>query len=834
MASTPSAGRKGSPVPVSSWFTAAAHNLRFSLRQVARAPGFALFTVLTLALGIGAATAMFAIVDGVVLEPLPFARAHELYQPIATDEKGSEDSQLSIEDVRQWTAAMQGDAELAYSQGAVSILDAPTGAQLVSRISMSPNLLSMLGVHPAMGRGFLPEDRNAGNWHEALLSDSMWRREFFANRDVLGSTVRIAGIAYTIAGVMPPQFEYPLGDSRPQVWVPIEPSQLAPPAGPSFYSRSLRPILRIPDNADAGRLQARLTAVQQRIARSAKPEDEIPNRVRLIGLHESLVEGVRPALTALEIAVALVWLIACCNVAGLLLVRIAARRVEIAVRGALGAGRRRIAAQLLTESLALSAAGSLAGLGLAALILHLFRALLEKALPLAANIRLNFAVCAALVGATLFTGLAFGVIPAFAAARASIEENLRSGSRTASSSRAQARLRSLLLVSEVALSIVLMVGASLMMRTMVALRHVPLGFAADHVVMVDLTVPSDRYKDRNVTALAWNPLLARVRQIPGVDEAALSTVMPIGHPIDWLTVVYATPWTKGDVSAHVRAASPDLMTTLGIHMRSGRFFTDRDTASSAPVVVVNQAFVNRYLAGRNAVGTAIRYGRVPAAATIAGVLDDVRQLSVAEPSQPELYIPLAQIAPDSVLYGPLVSRYLQLAVRTQTAPAAMIPELRRAIRQENSNLALSEFTTLEQAVDDSMGSQRLAAGVIGVFGGLALLITMVGLYGMLSYSVAQRTQEIGIRMALGADRTRVMKMILRQAAMLLAFGVVAGLALALSSSRLLESFLYGVRRFDPLAFALAPTVLVLCGVAAALVPARRAASIDPMRALRME
>jgi len=816
------------------WLALAANDVRFTVRQARKAPGFVLFAVITLALGIGAATAMFAIVDGVVLEPLPFAHARELYQPIDTDDKGNEDFQLSYEEVRQWTEATGDAAELGFSQGGPAILDAPTGAQLVSRVAVSPDLLPLLGVQPAMGRGFLADETEGSNRHVVLLSDTLWRREFFASRNVLSSTVHIAGVAYTVVGVMPSQFNYPLGETRPQVWVPIEPSQLAPPAGPSFYARSLRPILRIPEKGNRIRVQAELTAIQQRIARSSKQEGDVPDHVQLSGLHDFMVSGARPALNALEIAVALVWLIACCNVAGLLLTRIAARRVEIAVRGALGAGSLRIAAQLLTESLALSAAGSLAGLGLAALILHLFRSLIEKALPLAANIRLNWSVCAALVGATLVTGLVFGLVPALVAARAPIEANLKSGGRAASASRGQARLRRILLASEVALSIVLLIGASLMMRTMVALRQVPLGFASDHIVMVDLTVPSDRYEDRDVTAVAWNPLLARVHQLPGVDAAALSTVMPIGHPLDWLTIVYATAWTKGDVSARVRAASPDLMHALGIRMRSGRFFTEQDTASSAQVVVVNQAFVRQFLGGSNALGIAIRFGRIPATATIAGVLDDIRQQSVAEPSQPELYIPLAQIAPGSALYGPLVSRYLQLAVRTRSAPEAMIPEVRSAIRDENPNLALSEFTTMNQAVEDSLGVERLATGILAAFGALALIITVVGLYGLLSYSVALRAHEIGIRMALGAGRGRVTGMILSQAFLLLAVGVLAGVGLALESSRLLASFLYGVTRFDPWTLALAPAALILCGAAAAWIPARRAASIDPMRALRTE
>ncbi len=816
------------------WIENAAQDLQFAIRQAGRAPGFALATVLTLALGIGTATAMFAIVYAVLLRPLPFAHAAQLYHPIEIDDKGSEDSGLSYPELQQWQAAIGDAAEIAYWSGGPAILDAPTGAELVSPVAVSANLLSLLGAQPEIGRAFLPGEFDGGNSHVVLLSDSLWRQSFAASREVPGRIVHIAGVPYTVIGVMPPGFEYPLDDRRAQIWVPIERGQLVSPSGPAFYARSLGPILRIKNKATVATVQARLSAVQERIARAAKPEEEVGAHVRLMGLRDLTVSGARPALLALEIAVAMVWLIACCNVAGLLLARIAARRTEIAVRGALGAGRARIVSQFLTESLLLSASGAVCGLGLAALILQSFRRMLGKMLPLAEHIQLNWAVGSALVGLTLLTGFAFGLFPAVAAARTPMEAGLKSGSRLAGASRGQNRLRAVLMMSEIALSLVLLVGASLMMRTIYALRHVPLGFRTDHILMTDLTVPSATYQGRNLNADAWDPLLDHVRKIPGVDAAALSTVMPIGHPLDWLTVVYATPWTQGDVSTMVRAATPDLMRVLGVRMRAGRFFTASDTADSAPVIVVNQTFVNLYLGGRDAVGRQIRFGRVPQSATIAGVVEDVHQDAVDKPSEPELYLCAVQLKPDSPLYTPMIGRYMQLAVRTQSSPGAMGAAIRRAIVETTPSLATGTFTTMDEAVKDSIGGQRLAAGVIGTFGGLALFITVVGLYGLLSYSVAQRTQEIGIRMALGADKGRVVAMVMRQAFLLVLAGAAAGLALAIWSSRLLQSFLYGVQRYDPWTLLLAPAVLIACGAAAAWTPSRRAASVEPMQALRTE
>jgi len=372
------------------------------------------------------------------------------------------------------------------------------------------------------------------------------------------------------------------------------------------------------------------------------------------------------------------------------------------------------------------------------------------------------------------------------------------------------------------------------MRTMYALRHVPLGFQTDHIVLTTLSVPNYIYKDKNLNTTVWEPLMERVRHLPAVQTAALSTIMPITHPVELLTIVYATGWTKGDVDAAVRAASPDLMHVLGIRMRAGRFFTAQDTADSMPIAVVNQTFVNRYLGGQDALGKQIKFGRVPSKATIVGVLEDVHQDAVADPSRPELYLCMAQLNPNNSLYPPLIGKFMELAVRTQTSPGAMIPELRQAIHQKNPNLAVGDFTTMNQAVEDSLGSQRLAARVIGVFGGLALLITVVGLYGLMSYSVAQRTQEIGIRMALGADRVQVMRMVLRQAFALLSVGIAVGLAFAFWSSRLLHGFLYGVSKHDPWTLVLVPSMLLVFGIVAAFIPARRAASVDPMQALRAE
>jgi predicted permease len=810
------------------WVLGFREDVRFSIRQFLRAPAYAVFTVVVLALGIGTVVAMFTISYGVLLKPLPFRADRQLYETMERAPKGEEDFNASYAEILQLQEATKNSADVGFAWGGPSILDAPAGAELISEVAVSPKLFSVLGVQPMAGRAFSATEQISDHPDVAVLSYAMWQQSFAGDRNVLGKVVHIGGVEHTIIGIMPKAFEYPVDELRAEVWVPLERSTLTPaPNDP--YGSAFTPLVRLHAGVRPEAVEAEIANVHaQFVKRDERSE------IHLVRLRDLLVRDVQPALFALEIAVCVVWLIACSNVAGLLLARVAARRTEIAVRSALGAGRRRILAQFLTESLLLSAAGAAGGLGLATLLLHGFRQMLRNILPLAQNIQMNWAVWLCLVALTLVTALAFGAVPALLAALTGWQAGLRSSGRKHSGDRAQNRMRSALLVGEVALCIAMLVGAGLMMRTMYALRHVPLGFRTDHLLLTSLTAPGDLYKDQNVGAIAWQPLLDAVERVPGVKKAALSTVMPLKHPIEWLTIVYKTEWTQDNVRASVRAASPGLMDVLGVRMRSGRFFNETDTATSLPVAVVNRVFVDRYLGGGDALGKQIRFGRVPMTATIVGVIDDIHQEAVTAESTPELYMCIPQVARDNPLYRALLSRYMELAVRTETRPDAMVGELRRTIAEANPHLAIGDFSTMQAAVDDSIGAQKLAAGVVEVFGGLALLITVVGLYGLLSYLVEQRTQEIGIRMALGADRSAVVGMVMRQTLVLMGSGVAIGLGLTLWSNRLLHGFLYGVSASDPWTACLAPLGLVVCGLIAALVPARRAASVNPVEALRAE
>jgi predicted permease len=801
---------------------------RFAVRQFRCAPAYAVFTVLVLALGIGTVMAMFTISYGVLLKPLPFRADRQLFDVVESTAKGDETFAASYPEITHWQQGATNIADVAFASNYVNIIDAPAGAEMISSVAASPNLFTLLGVEPIIGRSFLQNEQITDHPNVVLLSYDSWQRSFAGDHEVLGKTVHIGATPYTVIGVMPQQFRYPLGDTRAEVWVPIEHSALVPkPDDP--YGSPWHPIVRLHAGVPPQALESALARLHSQFVKS-----DAPHRIRLLRFHDQLVRDVQPGLLALEIAVAIVWLIACSNVAGLLLARVAARRTEIAVRSALGAARRRMVAQFLTESLLLSFAGAVGGLGIAALILRIFRHMLGTMLPMAQNIHLDWSIFAGLVVLTLLTALAFGTVPALLAAWAGSEAGLRNSGRSQAGDRRHNRARAVLVVSEVALSIALLTGAGLMMRTMYALRHVPLGFRTDHLLVTSLTAPGDLYKDQNIGTAAWQPLLDAVRQHPGVKDAALSTVMPLKHPVEWLTIVYKTNWTEGNVDAVVRAASPGLMDVLGIRMHSGRFFNSGDTSASIPVAVVNRVFVDRYLGGGDALGKQFRFGRKPVTATVVGVIDDIHQDTLTDASRPEFYLCTPQITRDNPLYLAIVSKYMELAIRTEVAPGTMVAELRRQIAEVNPHLAIGEFSTMSEAVEDSIGAQKLAAGVVGVFGGLALLITLVGLYGLLSYIFEQRTREIGIRMALGADRAAVISMVMRQALLLMALGAAAGVCIALWSNRLLHAFLFGVTASDPWTIALAPLGLVLCGLAAAAVPARRAAGLNPIDALRAE
>ena len=537
------------------------------------------------------------------------------------------------------------------------------------------------------------------------------------------------------------------------------------------------------------------------------------------------------------------WLIACVNVTGLILARSAARQREIAVRGALGASRWRIVQQLLVEGLVLSVIASALGLALAALTLRLFAHALESLYNFHANMTPSLDVVAALLGLTVFSTLLSSVWPAISAAKASTEPARRLAGTRSSSGSSQQRLRATLVVVEIAMSLTLLTGCGLLLRTLYTLRHVPLGFRADHVIVANMTIPAYKFTGRNLTTELYAPLLERVERLPGVEGASLMTEVPLGHTFKMIFTFAADGNSAADVrqremSSQFRAVSPGMQKVFGFQMIKGRFFNDSDTTNSPAVLVVNRAFAREYTGqdddpGKILGASLLSYDK-NRRATVVGVLDDQRQVSVSEQSQPEIQVCLPQITPNSMFYKSAEGVAMDLALRTERAPASIVPELRQLMSSAGPELAGSSFTTMNQIVEDSYGSQQLASRLLQIFAGAALLLTVSGVYGLLSNLVALRKKELGIRIALGADRANLMGLILRQAGWMLLVGSVVGVASAYLCSALLSSFLYGVKPHDPWILAAATGLLFVCGLISALLPARRAAAVDPIQALRTE
>jgi len=547
-------------------------------------------------------------------------------------------------------------------------------------------------------------------------------------------------------------------------------------------------------------------------------------------------------LIALLAAAGVLWLIACLNVTSLLLARAAARQREIAVRAALGASRWRIVRQLFFEGLVLSVTASLLGIGLVFAALRLFERELTNQFGIHVGMAPNSTLVSCLLGLTVLSAAISSVWPALVAAKTSIEPALRqTGVR--SGGRHHHRGRGLLVVSQVAMSLALLVACGLLLRTLFALRHVALGFSSDHVIVADMVIPAYRFDGRNMTRELYQPLVERVERLPGVEAAALTTAVPLGKRFPIL-FTFATDENDPesvrieDLTAQFRAVGPGLQRVLGFRMLKGRFFNEGDTPGSQPVVVVNRAFAHAYFGKDHdmdkVVGQELLSYDEDKLAQIVGVVDDERQSSVTEPSLPEIEVCIPQITPKTGFYRAAEGLAMNLAIRTERNPRSFIPELREVLRGTSPELAGSSFTTMDQVVEDSFGNQRMAARLLQIFAGAALLLCVAGLYGLLAYLVSQRTQELGVRIALGAQRGQVIWLVMRQAGWILLAGAATGLAVSFFLKRVLASFLYGVEPHDTMTLGAASLLLLGTGLAAAYIPARRAASVNPMEALRTE
>ena len=815
-------------------------DVRYGLRQLHRTPVFTVTVLLVLALGIGANAAMFSIVDATLLRWLPYHQPNQLVSLYLADAKG-DPSWAFYQDIMEWQKAAPGIESLGYYANVEGYLQTSSGGQEFSAYQVSANLFSVLGVQPARGRAFMMDEQMPGRSNVVVLSDAVWRTMLRADPDAIGKQVTLNDKPYTVVGIMPPGFVFPANDKSAQLWIPAEltPAHLRPISG--YETPIYEVIARLRPGASADSVSAVLSGLESRLVslypsklRFSRPL----TRVDAMAYRATLVKDSRPALLALIAVVAIMWLIACANVANLMLARAMARQREIAVRGALGASRSRIVRQLFTESLLLSLLGSIAGLGLAQLALEVFNQTLRTRLNLPDHFAPDFPLLCALLLLSVLSAVLFGFLPASLAARTPLEHSLRQGSVQAGEARASRRVQQAMVVAEIALSLVLLVACGLLLRTVFALRRVPLGFRTDHVLMLEPKLSRFKYRNIDTHQAVYEPLLHRIQQLPGVESAAITTVLPLHRgfaailELDVAAGNSTSPTLKMD--AQLKAAGPELQDVLRFQMARGRFFNHQDTADSPLVAVVNQAFARKYLpAGDVMEKFSVRLAR-GREAKIIGVIDDFHQASIDKPAFPEIDLCAPQLRRSDGFYQPTLLAHVEVAIRSKADPEAVIPALRRSMLAINPDLEAGKIETMHQIVEDSMGSQLLAAHLLELFGAVALLIALAGLYGLLSYLVAQRGHELSVRLALGAQRSHIINMLLGQAARMLLAGAAIGIALAYLSSHLMTSFLYGVAPHDP-GTILAVTILLLCcGLAAAFVPARVASRCDPMEALRGE
>ena len=798
-------------------------DLRQAIRLLLKAPGFSALIVVVLALGIGANTAIFSIVNGVLLKPLPFADASRLIAIDTTVRNEPDDS--AYLDVLDWHAQSATVEHIAaYATAAVTLTGRGEAASIPMAV-VTPDIFPLLGVAPIAGRVLGPGDDRRGAERTAVISETLWARSFGRDASILGKPALLDGDAIVIVGVMPARFEFPFDtENPPQIWMPVLASrfsaQWAEQRGASF----LKAVGRLRAGVALAAAQAELSAIAARID-AANPRNG-SHGIVLRPFQDVLVKNYRPALVALLGAVAAVLLIACANIANLLLARGTSRRREMAVRTALGASRGRIVRQLLIESLVLAAAGGAAGTVVALWGVDALVRISPIQIPRLNTVHIDRSVLLFTVLASLLTGALCGLLPAVQLSRSNPGDALKDGDRGGSSGRG-ARTRNILVVAEVALSLMLLASAGLLIRSLSGLQRVSPGFRTERAVTMQLLLPQTRYGNPTQMIAFYRRLRDEIAAMPAVSATAVSTTLPMtgsdigmGFKPDGRAV---DPNVR--TSASFFGVSPDYFSTMGIRIVRGRGFTEHDDERAALVLVINETMAAKYWPGENPIGqrVTIGYNNTPAR-EIVGVAGDVKQTSLTDAVASQMYTPFVQ-APWP---------FLTAVARTTAAPEAAAGSLRQALAHLDPEQAAGDIRTFDQYLARSIATPRFTAILLGAFASLALLLAGFGLYGVMAYSVAQRSREIGIRMALGAQAADVRSLVVSQAVRLGAAGLAMGLAGALAVTRVLDSLLFGVTACDPLTFAAVSAALITVLLLAAYLPARRATRVDPIVALRAD
>lgn len=801
---------------------------RYALRVLRKSPGFALAAILALALGIGANSAVFSVVNGVLLRPMPFAEPERLVHLFGNFHgMGLERISVSVpeyRDYREVTRTLESVAAHIEADMTLTGQDAP---ERLRAVASSASLLPTLGVTPMMGRTFSEEEETQGRNHVVLLTHRLWRGRFGANPEILGKTLTLDGEPFTVVGVLPAGFEYP---ERTDLYVPFAPTpdMLNPGAR---GRRFLEVVARVKPGVSVEAAQRDMDRVAAQFAET-HPE-RYPQRVgwaiSVVSMEDQTVGGVRSTLWVLLGAVGFVLLIACTNVANLLLARAAARGREISIRAALGAGRGRLVTQFLTESLVLSLAGGVLGLLLAMWGMDALLALVGDGLPRAAEVRLDGRVMLFTGAISVLTGLLFGLAPALQASRADLHGAMREGAR-GTGGRASGRIRSVLVVSQVALALVLLVGAGLFLRSFLALQGEDAGFEPQGVLTARVSLPQERYGEPSKRAAVMQEFLTRVRSVPGVESAGMTSLLPLTGRSDWSFEVegrVTDPSEPPRPAVEYRAVSSGYHKALRIPLLRGRWLEDSDGFDAPHAVVFSEAAARVTFPGEEALGKRIRLGGQDPNrpwATVVGIVKDTKEWGLDQPARPVAYFSLTQRNP--------MGAYL--VVRTRQGAGALLASLQAELRVVDGNLPLYDVAPMEAVVDGSVSQRRFSMLLLGLFAGVAVVLASLGIYGVIAYTVTQRTRELGIRMALGARQVDVLGLMVGQGMRMTLLGVGLGLVLALGLGRLLSALLFGVKAHDPVTFAGVAVLLAGVALVASWLPARRAAKVDPALTLRSE
>jgi putative ABC transport system permease protein len=796
-------------------------DLRYALRQMTRSPGFTLVAVITLALGIGATTAVFSVVDEVLLHPLAYPDSDRIVK-ISQTFQGVWGNDASPANYLDWVAQNSVFTEMAASRGWPVSLSAGDRPERVRGTMATPSFFALFGVNPILGRGLEESDARAGNDHVVVLGYGLWQRSFGGDRGIIGRDVQLNGGQYSVVGVMPQNFS---PDDYGELWVT---SQWGVPSHPLAPDKDPRPFRdrnyldvwgQLKPGVTTPQARAELDTIGRRLEKQY-PNDDDKVGVSFLPLHEYVVGDIRPVLLVLLAAVVVVLLIGCANVANLLLARAAVRGREISIRTTMGASRQRLLRQLLTESVVLALLGGGLGLLLAVVAVPSLLALSPPDIRQFKEIGINREVLAFSFLASVVCGIVFGLMPALQASRSNPSEFLKEGERGSTANRG--RTRSVLVIAEVGLSLVLLVGAGLLVKSFARLMDVNPGFDADRLLTFNLGLPSST--DAAQQFAFYRDVMQRLQALPGVRSVGAVSRLPLAGGNS--TRSFNVPGIDKDYDADIRVSTPDYFRAMGIPLMKGRSFSDSDLGSSVHVAIVNDALVRAAFPGQDPIGRQLtNFGPDNLTLQIVGVVGNVRHVGLDTAPHAEIYQLLGQAQWPS----------MYVAIRSATSDATSLTSLAQsAVWSVNKDVPLANVRTMQEVIANSVQRRRFSMLLLAIFAGVAMVLAAIGLYGVMSYSVAQRTKEIGIRMALGARRPDVVALVVKQGMALVLMGIVAGTVLSLAMTRLIAGMLFGISATDPLTFAGVAMLLGAVAFLANYLPARRGASVDPMVALRYE